>query len=212
MNLGGFLKIIKIFLNILLVVLIIIFLFQIVQNKYIENKNYEEAASLNPEVDSSNCNSDMSLESEISNEVLNIKSVDESEVIGYVCFPTTGSVTPLKTGTTSDNNIEALEDGSMVVDMNSNLPGNNENSVILGHRNTNINEIYELEVGDPIVIIVNDNKYVYEVTRNEVIEEEEVEKVFLEKDNDYLVLYTCYPQERYTPITGRYIVEAKPLF
>ncbi len=202
-------KIINWILNILIVIVIIIIAYLLWQNhlmKKTESDNtleafetYEQVTCTNNEVTADDSNP------QVTNETSN-----PNEIIGYIMFPSLGESSALLQGDVADDQIAAMDRG-VSHDPLSSMPGENGNTVIAGHRELFFKHFLELNVGDDVIINVGDNVYIYEIESFEVIDPEDVEKVFYSNDQDLLVMYTCYPIEAWKPFSQRMVVKAKPI-
>lgn len=76
-------------------------------------------------------------------------------------------------------------------------PGFGSAVILSGHNNTNFQCLQNAAVGNMIRFYTNYGKYRYHVTRVEVIDEKELERILIDAAADdaeeQLILYTCYP-------------------
>lgn len=132
------------------------------------------------------------------------------EIIGYIMFPSLGKSSAILQGDLSDDQAAAMDRG-VSHDPQSSMPGEAGNSVFAGHRELFFKNFLNLNEGDDVVINIKNNIYIYEIQSFEVIEPDEVNKVFYENDKDLLVMYTCYPIESWKPFNKRMVLKAKPI-
>lgn len=104
----------------------------------------------------------------------------------------------------------ALNNG-IAHDPTTGLPGEGQPIVMSGHRELDFFELFNLEQGQKLTIKMGDNNFDFEVTEMTYIDLSQADVVFGD-DEEVLVLYTCYPQEAFSQITGRWVVKAKPLY
>jgi sortase A len=114
---------------------------------------------------------------------------------------------PLIQGSSSGTD-EASMDIGMAHDPTTSLPGETGPIVMSGHRETYAKGLYDLSIDDIINIKINDTIYKYKIIDSYVITENEASKIFGQTD-DKLIMYTCYPPEENTEVTGRYVVEGQ---
>lgn len=118
----------------------------------------------------------------------------ESEVFGVISIPKLDIELPIYLGATYQH----MNDGTAHLSQTS-LPigGSNTNCVIAGHRGWNgasyFLNITELESGDKVIITNLWEAMTYEVTRTEIIEPNDVEKILIRPGKDMLTLLTCHP-------------------
>lgn len=76
------------------------------------------------------------------------------------------------------------------------LPGFGRLIVLSGHNNTYFRPLKDIEKGDIVTFDTNYCKYEYEITKVEVMNENELKNWLLDhvlEDEEVLVMYTCYP-------------------
>lgn len=88
------------------------------------------------------------------------------------------------------------------------LPGERGNAVITAHRDTFFRHVFELEVGDEIVVQRHGRSFRYEVTGKKVVKPEDV-SVIAPSSEAKLTLITCYPPNYIGPAPERLAVFAK---
>ncbi len=208
-------KIIRRLIDITIIVLIIYLIYLIVPT-YLSNKQTQQLQEQNMEIVEQNfgeftCDADGYVYEDVDHEI-DVESLNTNDVVGYVEIPKYNMKVPIVEGDTSDDQYAAMDKGvshdplsglpSLVVDTSG------ESIVLAGHRNLSFQALKHVEVGDGVIVNLDNNIYLFEVTKAFEFQPEEVDKVFFETTNDTLVMYTCYPFRIYGPITGRYAVEA----
>lgn len=96
------------------------------------------------------------------------------------------------------------------------LPGQYGNSVIVGHRDTQFNQLKELQQGDIIEVKTTNSRDTFKVTSMRIAHQSQVEYLYnnehyteIEDAHSTLTLITCYPFDSLVPNpTHRYIVKA----
>ncbi|WP_239023952.1 class GN sortase [Paraglaciecola marina] len=95
-------------------------------------------------------------------------------------------------------------------------PGEQGNSVIVGHRDTQFNRLKNLQTGDIISVNTGDNTHNFKITQLRIAHESQLEYMEnhesingINLDEPSLTLITCYPFDSVLPNpTHRYIVRA----
>ena len=92
------------------------------------------------------------------------------------------------------------------------FPGENGSIIMPGHNNVGVfHELDKVKIGDKIIIEANYGTFTYEVTEFKVVKETDLDAFPVQKDEELLILYTCYPINRSVigRKTERYVVYAK---
>ncbi len=87
------------------------------------------------------------------------------------------------------------------------LPGEEDNCVFSGHRETVFRQIGNLKIGDQLIVQTSAGTFTYEVNGTRIVHEDD-KTVIVPTDHAVLTMTTCYPF--YTPgyFPDRYIVSA----
>lgn len=94
----------------------------------------------------------------------------------------------------------------------SGLPGSGKPILISAHDSTFFAELEQIEITDLVVIATKYGKFKYEVTQTKIIDDTDTEEFDLHKDEEILILYTCYPfGEVIGQRTKRFLVLCKPV-
>jgi len=88
------------------------------------------------------------------------------------------------------------------------LPGEPGNAVIAGHRDTFFHHIFELNLGDEIVVERNGHTFRYEVSGKKIVKPEDT-RVIAPSRYAQLTLITCYPTHYIGPAPERLAVVAR---
>jgi sortase A len=89
------------------------------------------------------------------------------------------------------------------------VPGSGRTVLLAGHNNGFFSTLGDAGVGDEIHIKTNYGKYVYEITDSQVALDTNTAAYDLNKREDNLILYTCYPFDALGLTRNRYFVYAK---
>lgn len=87
------------------------------------------------------------------------------------------------------------------------LPGQEDNCVLAGHRDTALRQIGKLKIGDELIIQTSAGKFTYEVNETRIVHEDD-KTVIVPMDHAVLTLTTCYPFNVIGSAADRYIVSA----
>jgi len=87
------------------------------------------------------------------------------------------------------------------------LPGENDNLVLAGHRETSFRDLDDLQLGDQILIQTELGDFMYEVDHTQIVDEDD-ETIIVSTGYASLTLVTCYPFDWVGSAPQRYIVNA----
>ncbi|WP_232331077.1 class D sortase [Thermoactinomyces sp. CICC 10521] len=88
------------------------------------------------------------------------------------------------------------------------LPGEPDNCVLSGHRDTVFRHVGELKQGDELQVVTSQGTFVYEITRTWVTDPDD-RSVIVPLGRAVLTLTTCYPFSYIGPAPKRYIIQAQ---
>lgn len=196
-------------LNIIIVLLLLLIVYKYLEF-YIPLKKMDQQNNTNIQLAKNEygdytCAADGYIHEDVSTK-LDEDSYDSNELIGYIQMPETGVEAAILQGEPNEDQETAMA-GGVSHDPVSKLPGNG-NTVLLGHRNLEFAKLEDVKIGDGIIINIDGNLYLYQITDTKIFDEYDVESVFFESDLETLILYTCYPFAQYAPITDRFAVYA----
>lgn len=126
----------------------------------------------------------------------------EGDTIGSLMIPALKRKLPILQGT----GVEELKKGVGHFTQ-SVLPGENDNSVFSGHRETVFRQLGNLKIGDLLIVQTSAGTFTYEVKGTRIVHEDD-KAVIVPTDHAVLTMTTCYPFNTpgYSP--DRYIVSA----
>lgn len=127
----------------------------------------------------------------------------KGDYIGTITMPTLNKVLPIYEGT-SDTELKKGV-GHFI---KSALPGELNNSVISGHRDTVFKDIGKLEIGDIVIIKTTAGRFTYKVIGIKIVEKED-KTIIVPTEAAILTMTTCYPFNYIGAAPDRYIVSAK---
>ncbi|MBZ9687002.1 class D sortase [Clostridium estertheticum] len=87
------------------------------------------------------------------------------------------------------------------------LPGENDNCVLAGHRDTVFRQLGNLKIGDKLIVQTSAGVFTYEVSGTRIVHEDD-KTVIVPTDHAVLTVTTCYPFDAIGNAPDRYIVSA----
>lgn len=91
------------------------------------------------------------------------------------------------------------------------FPGEGGSIVYMGHNSKKVfRRFSELQIGDEIKVTTTYGEYNYKIYDMQLINETDIDKVPIQRDEEILMVYTCYPFNNIGYATQRYVVYAKP--
>ena len=105
--------------------------------------------------------------------------------------------------------LEILKDG-VGHDSGSYFPGEGGTIIYMGHNSPKVfRRFSELQIGDMIKVTTNYGEFNYEIYDMKLINEDETDKLPIQREEEILMIYTCYPFNNIGYATHRYVVYAK---
>ncbi|WP_043934185.1 class D sortase [Bacillus sp. EB01] len=89
-------------------------------------------------------------------------------------------------------------------------PGENGQIVLSGHRDTVFRRLGELEIGDSLHVKMPHGDFAYEITRTKIVDADDTSIITLQREEEELIVTTCYPFRFVGNAPDRYIIYAKP--
>lgn len=124
------------------------------------------------------------------------------ENIGTLYIPKLDATLPIYHGTNEDE----LEKGVGHY-ADSVLPGEKDNSVLSGHRDTVFRKLGEVGVGDLLVVTTEAGKFEYKIRKVRIVDADD-RTVIVPKPRAMLTVTTCYPFNYIGDAPDRYILSA----
>jgi len=87
------------------------------------------------------------------------------------------------------------------------LPGEKDNCVLSGHRETTFNQIGKLIIGDLLIVQTSAGTFIFEVKGSRIVHKDD-KTVIVPTDHAVLTLTTCYPFNFISSAPDRYILSA----
>ncbi|MCM3725331.1 class D sortase [Neobacillus cucumis] len=89
------------------------------------------------------------------------------------------------------------------------FPGDKGQIVLSGHRDTVFRKLGELKIGNHLKMQMPYGNYTYEITRTKIVKSNDKSIITLQKQQEELILTTCYPFHYVGNAPKRYIIFAK---
>jgi len=87
------------------------------------------------------------------------------------------------------------------------LPGENNNSVLSGHRDTVFRELGKLKIGDQLITRTSAGTFIYLISNTRIVHKDD-KTVIVPTDHAVLTVTTCYPFRFIGDAPDRYIITA----
>ncbi|GAA0350901.1 sortase SrtA [Alkalibacterium iburiense] len=132
-------------------------------------------------------------------------SADKHEAFGLLYIPKLDRSIGIVEGTDPD----ALDKG--VGHMSSTVfPGQGEQTILSGHRDTVFKNFSQLELGDTFVVTMPYGEFTYEIRETEIVDAEDT-SVVGQMGEEVLVVSTCYPFDYLGYAPERFVFYAYPV-
>ena len=90
------------------------------------------------------------------------------------------------------------------------LPGQGGSIILMGHNfDRLLGSLPNVNIGDLVQISTTYGEFKYTIYDKKIVKETETEKVPIQKDEEILMIYTCWPINNVTYATQRYVIYAK---
>lgn len=87
------------------------------------------------------------------------------------------------------------------------LPGENNNAVLSGHRDTIFRQLGNLKLGDKFVTVTSAGRFTYEIIKGQIVDKDD-KTIIVPTDQAVLTVTTCYPFRYVGNAPKRYILTA----
>lgn len=120
-------------------------------------------------------------------EIYNNNYPSKGDVIGNLLIPSLNQDFPIIQGTGDEELKKGVGHFAQSV-----LPGQKDNSVLSGHRNTVFSELGDLIIGDDLIVKTIAGTFTYKVDKTRIVDKDD-KTVIVPTDDAMLTLTTCYP-------------------
>lgn len=127
------------------------------------------------------------------------------EAVGILSLPTIDAELPIVEGTDEDDLAKGVGHYST-----SAYPGEKDQIVLSGHRDTVFRRLGDLKIGDTITVELPYGKFDYKIESTEIVDEDDRTVIRSTAPDEILTLTTCYPFNFVGSAPQRYIIYAVP--
>ncbi|MFE4521582.1 class D sortase [Cytobacillus firmus] len=131
-------------------------------------------------------------------------SFDQGEAIGILKIPRLKAELPIIEGTDEDELEKGVGHYSTTV-----FPGQPDQILLSGHRDTVFRSLGELEIGDIFLVSVPYGEFTYEITDSKIVDAGDTTVIRSTAPHEILTVSTCYPFSFVGNAPSRYILNAK---
>lgn len=124
------------------------------------------------------------------------------EVFGSLTIPALKQTFPIVEGTDDAQLKQGV--GHFVQSV---MPGEGDNCVLSGHRDTVFTELGNLKIGDRVIVKTSTGSYTYEIRAIRIVDKDD-RTVIVPTDHAVLTISTCYPFRYVGHAPDRYILSA----
>ncbi|WP_416151590.1 class D sortase [Salipaludibacillus sp. HK11] len=125
------------------------------------------------------------------------------DLIGELYIPTLDATLPIYHGTDEDELDKGVGHFSGSV-----LPGENDNSVLAGHRDTVFRRLGEVGINDLLIVTTSAGEFTYKVKKVRIVDEDD-RTVIVPRPRATLTVSTCYPFTFVGSAPERYVLVAE---
>ncbi|MGA5689245.1 class D sortase [Cytobacillus pseudoceanisediminis] len=131
-------------------------------------------------------------------------SFAQGEAIGILKIPRLKAELPIIEGTDEDELEKGVGHYSTTV-----FPGQHDQILLSGHRDTVFRSLGELEIGDIFEVSMPYGEFTYEITDSKIVDADDTTVIRSTAPNEILTVSTCYPFSYVGNAPSRYILNAK---
>ncbi|WP_088072412.1 class D sortase [Gottfriedia luciferensis] len=122
--------------------------------------------------------------------------------MGSLTIPRIKATLPIFHGTDEDELAKGIGHYAKSV-----MPGERDNSVLAGHRDTVFRQLGEVKIGDPLIVTTSAGTFTYKVHKIRIVDKDD-RTVIVPKIRPTLTVSTCYPFRYIGHAPQRYILVA----
>jgi sortase A len=134
------------------------------------------------------------------------RSYEVGQVIGILSIPRLDRELPIVEGVDEDDLARGVGHHSATA-----LPGQGDQILLSGHRDTVFRRLGELKKGDQLIIEMPEGTFSYVIYQMEIVDAEDRSVIRSTAPDEILTLSTCYPFHFVGSAPERYIIYAKRL-
>lgn len=126
------------------------------------------------------------------------------ETLGILSIPKISAELPIVEGTDEDELEKGVGHYSGTA-----LPGEQDQIVLSGHRDTVFRRMGELKIGDQLIVQLPYGEFVYQIEETDIVSADDT-SVIQSQPEEVLTVTTCYPFGYLGNAPDRYIITARP--
>lgn len=111
-----------------------------------------------------------------------------------------------------DNASDLKKGGCFYPDLKDRIPGGGRQMLMASHNNTFFHTLGQVQEGSRVLMDLYYGQYEYEVVRTEVVKASDTTTYDLQKEEEELIIYTCYPFDQLSATPYRFFVYCKPVY
>ena len=134
--------------------------------------------------------------------VIYSKNPSEGDTLGSLSIPALGQTLPIIEGTGADDLKKGVGHFAQSV-----LPGQKDNCVLSGHRDTVFSELGKLKIGDLFIAQTVAGAFTYQISRIRIVHKDDT-TIIVPTDHAVLTVSTCYPFHFVGAAPDRYVLIA----
>jgi sortase A len=127
---------------------------------------------------------------------------EEGDTLGTLTIPALDQELPIIHGVGEDELEKGIGHFAQSV-----LPGENNNSVLSGHRDTVFRDLGKLQIGDQLIVQTSAGTFTYEIINTQIVDKDD-KTIITPMDHAVLTVTTCYPFSYVGAAPDRYILSA----
>jgi len=172
--------------------------------KYVPNISYSTPKNINKVIENNTTPLEVGLSSPDlqPDKILYPVYPKEGDNIGSLTIPALNRKLPILQGTEEKELKEGV--GHFIQSV---LPGEKDNCVLSGHRETVFRQVGDLKIGDKLIVRTSAGTFNYEISGTRIVHEDD-KTVIVPIDHAVLTLTTCYPFNYLGNAPDRYIISA----
>lgn len=163
---------------------------QIISGKIAQNEALSEAKSIVSDKD---------------NQIPDDFDPKKDEVIGILRIPKINAELPIVEGTDEDELAKGVGHYETTV-----FPGQKDQILLSGHRDTVFKKLGELELGDELIVEMSYGDFTYIINDTDIVDADDRTVIRSTAPDEILTLSTCYPFNFIGSAPERYIIYALP--
>ncbi|WP_062051830.1 class D sortase [Bacillus sp. JCM 19034] len=132
--------------------------------------------------------------------------IEQGDAIGILYIPRFDKELPIVSGTDEDDLDRGVGHYTTTV-----LPGQGDQILLSGHRDTVFRGFGDLEIGDEFIVKMPYGEFTYVMYEDEIVDADDRTVIRSTAPDEILTLSTCYPFGFVGSAPDRYIVYAKPV-